>query len=711
MADEARPLGAAVAFLVVALAAAGCEGSVSSNPMVSSDALRNSCGNLRCNPHETCENCPADCGECTPPAPPPNEPPAAITGDATSVTDTTAALNGTVDPNRQATTASFEYGTTTAYGNTTPDQDVGSGDAATTISADLSGLTAATTYHYRVKATNAAGTTLGEDQTFATPAAPPPPPTCTADVVLTPAPGELEAAAVTARAEHKLNKSVCVVLQAGATYRETFILPFESGLTLAPITLDLNGATITGADVFPLTPDGNGRLTAVWPHDLGNDADPWPWLNYDRVILNREAAFINHGGAERGYVVVDDPAELVDGTLYVDEAANLATIDPYPVHETATSAEITVRPLNRSHSNAFGRGLVFLDGRKNVTVTNGTLERANGSVREGVGGGVNGGPGANWTFENLTIRENAGGGLGTCCSDGITYRNIDHIRNGIGSLGGFRLNGVLVANAYETGTNWRGAWPTPGFPGGFTGWSVGSKFLHVHDMTVNGVVALSNYTHGFWIDSDGENIVVNDLVSAGNMRGVYTEANQGPITYNRPLVCNNRYGGMGIARSDNVTINDARLFDNRGGQIYFDGAPGGIDPDGSGPHGIIYGNNFTLRNSRVSSVDNRGGPSGFLAGKNWLVFLGNRADDYGPASDFDASDLWEGNTWWHGDAARVAEGVFHMSSTSFFGGFADFPEWSLEVDNTDTWASSNPNAGVTCPAPLPPAGYTLPDGW
>lgn len=106
------------------------------------------------------------------------QPPAATTGAAQAVGQTTVTLTGTVDPNATATTYSFEYGTSASYGLKTSEQPAGNGDAATDVSAPVAGLTPSTTYHYRLVATNAAGVSRGEDRTFttaATPANPQPP--------------------------------------------------------------------------------------------------------------------------------------------------------------------------------------------------------------------------------------------------------------------------------------------------------------------------------------------------------------------------------------------------------------------------------------------------------------------------------------------------------------------------------------------------------
>ena len=97
--------------------------------------------------------------------------PAVTTGSASNVTSTTATLGGSVNPENQATTGHFEYGTTTAYGSTTPDFNAGSGSGAVNETADLTGLQPSTTYHFRIDATNSTGTSQGADQTFTTPPA------------------------------------------------------------------------------------------------------------------------------------------------------------------------------------------------------------------------------------------------------------------------------------------------------------------------------------------------------------------------------------------------------------------------------------------------------------------------------------------------------------------------------------------------------------
>jgi len=94
--------------------------------------------------------------------------PTVVTNSPTWVTKTCATLNGTVNPNGGTTTYYFEYGTDTNYGNTTSSSSAGSGTSATSVNAEICGLTSDTTYNYRLAATNSEGTSYGDNKTFST---------------------------------------------------------------------------------------------------------------------------------------------------------------------------------------------------------------------------------------------------------------------------------------------------------------------------------------------------------------------------------------------------------------------------------------------------------------------------------------------------------------------------------------------------------------
>jgi phosphodiesterase/alkaline phosphatase D-like protein len=100
--------------------------------------------------------------------------PTAVTNMASAVGTTGATLNGTVNANEGSTTVSFQYGTDTNYGsNVTADQSPVSGSTDTAVSKAITGLSTGVTYHYRVVAVNAGGSTYGADMTFTTGSAAP----------------------------------------------------------------------------------------------------------------------------------------------------------------------------------------------------------------------------------------------------------------------------------------------------------------------------------------------------------------------------------------------------------------------------------------------------------------------------------------------------------------------------------------------------------
>ena len=85
-----------------------------------------------------------------------------------------ARINGLVNPeNAGAATCEFQWGTTTASGKTTPcSAGVPNGASPVAVSAQLSGLQANTTYHYRLTASNANGLEGSVEETFTTPGPP-----------------------------------------------------------------------------------------------------------------------------------------------------------------------------------------------------------------------------------------------------------------------------------------------------------------------------------------------------------------------------------------------------------------------------------------------------------------------------------------------------------------------------------------------------------
>jgi phosphodiesterase/alkaline phosphatase D-like protein len=91
----------------------------------------------------------------------PQAPDVLTTIPAVSVTSTTATLGGSVNPRRQQTAYTFEYGPTIAFGSISPVVALDNANVAEPVTATITGLSPNTTYQYRLVATNATGTHVG----------------------------------------------------------------------------------------------------------------------------------------------------------------------------------------------------------------------------------------------------------------------------------------------------------------------------------------------------------------------------------------------------------------------------------------------------------------------------------------------------------------------------------------------------------------------
>jgi 6-phosphogluconolactonase (cycloisomerase 2 family) len=103
------------------------------------------------------------------PAAPLASAPSAVTGAASAVSGSSASLAGTVNPGGASTAYVFEYGPSLSFGSITTPATAGSGTGAVVVGGSLAGLSAGSTYYYRLVASNAQGTSFGSVASFTTP--------------------------------------------------------------------------------------------------------------------------------------------------------------------------------------------------------------------------------------------------------------------------------------------------------------------------------------------------------------------------------------------------------------------------------------------------------------------------------------------------------------------------------------------------------------
>lgn len=253
--------------------------------------------------------------------------PGATTNAASAVALETVTLNGTVNSNGASTTVSFEYGADTSYGETiAADQSPVSALTDSGVSAGLSGLTAGTTYHYRVVAVNSKGTTYGSDMTFTTTTSAPTVTTNSLDTDSS-TPGQ-----VTFHGTADPNGA-----QANLSFEYGLTTSYGATVTGNPATASGDGETAFNATVTGLQPGQtyHYRAVATNGHGTSTGSDMTATLPADAPSATTDAAS----------AVVEESAKL-NGTINAngDEATvsfELGTDTSYGTTISATPGTVT----------------------------------------------------------------------------------------------------------------------------------------------------------------------------------------------------------------------------------------------------------------------------------------------------------------------------------------------------------------------------------
>ncbi|MCX6282343.1 MAG: T9SS type A sorting domain-containing protein [Bacteroidetes bacterium] len=227
--------------------------------------------------------------------------PLTVTQDPTMVGATFATLNGTATAYNASTVVTFEYGTTTQYlgGSVAAMPSPITGNSATNFSASLSGLTINTTYHYRAKGVNVAGTTYGLDKTFFT--------TC----VIPPVPGAITGPSGVCKTGTAYTYSVSQVPY-GFVYNWTFPTGFT--ITSYPhsnsVTVDVSNTAVSGTISVIAVSDCGAPSTASTKAVTVNDL-PVPTVSGNTPVCQYVGTNYTTQPSQSAYVW----SALPDGTV------------------------------------------------------------------------------------------------------------------------------------------------------------------------------------------------------------------------------------------------------------------------------------------------------------------------------------------------------------------------------------------------------------
>lgn len=291
--------------------------------------------------------------------------PAVTTTVASSVTSTSAALNGMVNPGGSATAVWFEWGTdpspTALALNPTPSQPVASSTSDVPVSAGVSGLTAGTTYYFRAAASNSGGTAKGQILSFTTPP-----------------PGV--GWQFTPRNALEVIRSSPAVAPGGTIYVATLFT-----------------GTLGGNDnLYALNPDGTEKWAAPFP--AGGTSSP-AVASDGAIILgarNGNVYAIGPDGTEQCHAELGDPPSSPalgdDGTIYVATnspvfAHRLHAINPADCQPRWTVSRYNYIGLGFASSPAVVAGTIYIAHTGNGNLY--AINAADGSERWAFGTGQN----------------------------------------------------------------------------------------------------------------------------------------------------------------------------------------------------------------------------------------------------------------------------------------------------------------------------------
>ncbi len=343
-----------------------------------------------------------------------------------------------------------------------------------------------------------------------------------------------------ALADNADGMSVTIFIHPGM-YREAISIPADgTNASLALQATEKGKSVVSGSDVWKgWRPWGNrGIFTHPWVFSWGLAPVPQGWPRLHDIVRRREMIFVN--GLLLNQVVGLE--NMSPGTFSVDEGAHLVYIWPRDTVDPNTAmVEVAVRDpllLASGRTNLTIRGLVFQHA---ATALDASAVTVNNSTHV--------------LIEDSTFLWNNWGGLAMNMSVNAVVRRSGANHNGARGMSTWKAKNVLFEDNETSYNNWRGSW------GDFFSWATaGIKNMFVHKGTFRRHRSIGNETWGFWLDTDNQNVTIEDGVWCNNNAGAFVEASQGPITIARAIICINNSTSLGTSISQNVTLQNSIIY-------------------------------------------------------------------------------------------------------------------------------------------------------
>ena len=96
-------------------------------------------------------------------------------------------------------------------------------------------------------------------------------------------------------------------------------------------------------------------------------------------------------------------------------------------------------------------------------------------------------------------------------------------------------------------------------------WAFGGvKHHRIRDGIFRRHTAIGNHTRGFWFDIDHRNLLIEDVVCIGNIRGLFLEICPGPIEVRRALLVDDMEVDLEIHANFDTLVRNSIILNRSG---------------------------------------------------------------------------------------------------------------------------------------------------